>query len=48
MISLVTCGLSGAIYPWEFERDGPTLTVEPSGPLIVTPTVADLAVSAAV
>ena len=40
--------LSGAIYPWEFERDGQTLTVEPSGPLIVTPTVADLAVSAAV
>lgn len=40
--------LSGAIYPWEFERDGQTLTVEPTGPLIVTPTVADLAVSAAV
>ncbi|MES2740141.1 MAG: LysR family transcriptional regulator [Pseudomonadota bacterium] len=40
--------LSGAVYPWEFERDGQTLTVEPSGPLIVTPTVADLAVSAAV
>ena len=40
--------LSGAIYPWEFERDGQTLTVEPSGPLIVTPTVADIAVSAAI
>ena len=40
--------LSGAIYPWEFERDGQTLTVEPSGPLVVTPTVFDLAVSAAV
>ncbi|WP_050478174.1 LysR substrate-binding domain-containing protein [Herbaspirillum rhizosphaerae] len=40
--------LSGAIYPWEFERDGQTLTVEPDGPLIVTPTVADLTVSAAV
>jgi DNA-binding transcriptional LysR family regulator len=40
--------LSGAIHPWEFERDGQTLTVEPNGPLIVTPTVADLAVSAAV
>ncbi|MFL9879589.1 LysR substrate-binding domain-containing protein [Herbaspirillum rhizosphaerae] len=40
--------LSGAIYPWEFECDGQTLTVEPTGPLIVTPTVADLAVSAAV
>lgn len=40
--------LSGAVYSWEFERDGQTLTVEPSGPLLVTPTVADLAVSAAV
>jgi DNA-binding transcriptional LysR family regulator len=40
--------LSGAIHPWEFERDGHTLTVEPSGPLLVTPTAADLAVSAAV
>lgn len=40
--------LSGAIYPWEFERDGVSLTVEPSGPLIVTPTVFDLAISAAV
>jgi DNA-binding transcriptional LysR family regulator len=40
--------LSGAIYPWEFERDGQTLTVEPEGPLIFTPTVADLAISAAV
>jgi DNA-binding transcriptional LysR family regulator len=40
--------LSGAIYPWEFERGGQTLTVEPTGPLIFTPTVADLAVSAAV
>jgi DNA-binding transcriptional LysR family regulator len=40
--------LSGAIYPWEFERGGQTLTVEPTGPLIFTPTVADLAVSATV
>ena len=40
--------LSGAIYPWEFERYGQTLTVDPSGPLIVTPTVVDLAVGAAV
>ena len=40
--------LSGAVYPWEFERDGQTLTVDPTGPLIVTPTVMDLAVSAAV
>ena len=40
--------LSGAMPPWEFERDGQTLSVEISGPLIVTPTEADLAVSAAV
>jgi DNA-binding transcriptional LysR family regulator len=40
--------LSGVVYPWEFERDGQTLSVDPTGPLIVTPTVADLAVSAAV
>lgn len=40
--------LSGAIYPWEFARDGQTLTVEPTGPLVVTPTVFDLAVGAAV
>lgn len=40
--------LSGAMPPWEFERDGQTLSVEPTGPLIVTPTVADLIVSAAV
>ncbi|MDQ1817126.1 LysR family transcriptional regulator [Massilia sp. CCM 9210] len=40
--------LSGLVYPWEFERDGQALTVDPGGPLIVTPTVADLAVHAAV
>ena len=40
--------LSGAMPAWEFERDGQKLTVEPGGPLIVTPTVFDLAVSAAV
>jgi DNA-binding transcriptional LysR family regulator len=40
--------LSGAVYPWEFERDGQSLTVEPGGPLIVTPTVSELAISAAV
>lgn len=39
--------LSGLVYPWEFERDGQRLTLEPTGPLIVTPTVADLAVHAA-
>jgi DNA-binding transcriptional LysR family regulator len=40
--------LSGAVYPWEFSRDGQTLSVEPSGPLIVTPTVSELAISVAV
>jgi len=40
--------LSGAVYPWEFERDGQTLTVDPRGPLIVTPTSADVAVGAAI
>ena len=40
--------LSGAIFPWEFEREGQKLSVDPSGPLIVTPTVMDLAVNAAV
>jgi DNA-binding transcriptional LysR family regulator len=40
--------LSGAMPPWEFERQGQRLSVEPSGPLIVTPTAADMAVSAAV
>ncbi|NHZ92227.1 LysR family transcriptional regulator [Massilia sp. CCM 8733] len=40
--------LSGLVYPWEFERDGQRLTLDPAGPLIVTPTVADLAVQAAV
>lgn len=39
--------LSGLVYPWEFERDGQRLTLDPTGPLIVTPTVADLAVHAA-
>src|SRR5471032_727621 len=40
--------LSGAIPPWEFERDGQKVSVEPSGPLIITPTASDLAVSVAV
>ena len=40
--------LSGAMPPWEFERDGQTLSVEPNGPLIVTYTAADLTLSAAV
>ncbi|WP_418126122.1 LysR family transcriptional regulator [Variovorax sp. 160MFSha2.1] len=40
---------SGAMPPWEFERDGEKLRVEPSGPLLVRiGAAADLAVDAAV
>lgn len=40
---------SGAMPPWEFERDGEIVTVEPHGPLIVSAGAAtDLAVEAAV
>ena len=40
--------LSGAIPPWEFERDGQKVSVEPGGPIIVTPTAFDFAVSMAI
>lgn len=40
--------LSGAMYPWEFERDGQLLSVDPGGPLIITPGASDLAIGAAV
>jgi DNA-binding transcriptional LysR family regulator len=39
--------LSGAMPAWEFERDGQTLSVEPSGPLIITFSEAELAINAA-
>lgn len=40
---------SGAMPPWEFERDGEVVRVDPSGPLVVRLSgAADLAVSAAV
>ncbi|HCL66995.1 MAG TPA: LysR family transcriptional regulator [Rhizobium sp.] len=40
---------SGVMIPWEFERDGETVVIEPSGPLLVTADGgSDLAVSAAV
>ncbi len=40
---------SGATYPWEFERDGATMRVEPTGPLLVRVGEAtDLAVAAAI
>ncbi len=40
---------SGALPPWEFERDGEVVRVDPSGPLLVrVETATDLAVDAAV
>jgi len=40
---------SGAVTPWEFERDGEVVLVDPPGPLIVQAgTAADLAVDAAI
>ena len=40
---------SGAIYPWEFERKGRIIKLEPSGPLIVRAgTATELAVDAAI
>jgi len=40
---------SGAIVPWEFERDGEAIHIEPSGPLLVRAgTATDLAIAAAV
>ncbi len=40
---------SGAMTPWEFERDGEVVRVEPVGPLLVTAGAAvDLAVDAAI
>jgi DNA-binding transcriptional LysR family regulator len=40
---------SGAMLPWEFERDGEIVRVEPKGPLLVSAgTAADLAVDAAI
>jgi DNA-binding transcriptional LysR family regulator len=40
---------SGGMPPWEFERDGEVVRVDPAGPLLVQPGAAvDLAVSAAI
>ena len=40
---------SGAMAPWEFERDGEVLRVDPTGPLIVQAgSAADLAIEAAI
>jgi DNA-binding transcriptional LysR family regulator len=40
---------SGAMPPWEFERDGEIVRIEPTGPLLVSMgTATDLAVEAAI
>ena len=39
---------SGAMMLWEFERNGEVVTVDPSGPLLVSTGAADLAVDAAI
>jgi DNA-binding transcriptional LysR family regulator len=39
---------SGVVPPWEFERDGEVVRVEPTGPLLVSVGASDLAVSAAI
>jgi DNA-binding transcriptional LysR family regulator len=39
---------SGLISPWEFERDGEVVRVDPTGPLLVGVNASDLAVSAAI
>ena len=39
---------NGVTVPWEFERDGEVVRVEPTGPLLVSVGASDLAVSAAI
>jgi DNA-binding transcriptional LysR family regulator len=39
---------SGTVLPWEFEREGEVVRVEPTGPLLVGVSASDLAVSAAI
>jgi DNA-binding transcriptional LysR family regulator len=39
---------SGVISPWEFERDGEVVRVDPTGPLLVAVSASDLAVSTAI
>ena len=38
---------NGVMPPWEFERDGETVRVDPSGPLVVSAAAVETAVSAA-
>jgi DNA-binding transcriptional LysR family regulator len=39
---------TGTLTPWEFEHKGKLVRVDPSGPLVVTAAVVDLAISAAI
>lgn len=39
---------SGVVAPWDFERDGEAVRVEPTGPLLVSVSASDLAVGAAI
>jgi DNA-binding transcriptional LysR family regulator len=39
---------SGVVSPWEFERNGEGVRVDPTGPLLVGVSASDLAVSAAI
>ncbi|PZQ33268.1 MAG: LysR family transcriptional regulator [Stenotrophomonas acidaminiphila] len=39
---------SGSMPDWEFERDGETLYVDPTGPMVVSMTASDVAVDAAI
>ena len=39
---------SGVVSPWEFERDGEVVRVDPTGPLLVSINASDLALSAAI
>lgn len=39
---------SGALSPWEFEREGELIRVEPNGPLIVSSNAIDLSIDAAI
>jgi DNA-binding transcriptional LysR family regulator len=39
---------SGVIPAWEFQQDGETVRVDPTGPLVVTTTAVDMEISAAV
>ena len=39
---------SGVLAPWEFERDGENIKIEPAGPIVIDVNAIDLAVSSAI